>query len=168
MDGAIGMNGAGNRFLARTAFTLHQHRMPAGRYLGNDAVQLLHLSGDAHHGFISGIALQMFAHDAVFQRIAQATGGADQQRTQLFRFERLADKVARAVLHGRNHGVHSGLAAQHDYFRLGMHLLEFCQQIQAVLRRLACVQQHDINGLHFHLPQGRPGAVRGIDLETHE
>ena len=47
--GTVGVNGAGDKFLAHAAFSEDQHRMRALGDLGQNAVQLVHLRAAADH-----------------------------------------------------------------------------------------------------------------------
>src|SRR6185312_3741866 len=137
-------------------------------HLINNAIQLLHFRGMTQYAVIAaGIHLQMLTRHAIFQGIAQASCDAGKQGLKLFAFEWLADKVARTTLHGSNHGINRGMSANHDDLSLRIHLLEFCQQVDSVLARLADVEKDHIDRLDFHLAQGGAGIISRENLESH-
>ena len=59
------------------------------------------------------------------------------------------------------------MSADHDDFGLRMHFLEFRQQIDSVLARLADIEENHIDRLHFHLAQRGASIVSGVNLESH-
>ena len=130
--GSAEVHGAGDQFLAGSAFAVDEHWSPRIFQARDHAQHVLNLGGRSDDAVHRGFRVHALAQKLVFFDQADFFRHAPQEQTQfLQRRERLGDVVVGAELHGLDSGFDRAVAGHQRDFGARQKLLYLLQKLQA-------------------------------------
>ena len=140
------MDGFGDQFFAGPALTLQKNGGTAGGHLRHQIENLQHGLALAHDVFKVVALLQGALELNVFFFGAVAGHGGANISQQFLVVPRLLDEVRGAGLHRLDRIFHGAVCGDHDHCQLGVSMVEFRQQIDAVAVGQCQIEQHQVVG----------------------
>ena len=151
----------GDALLAGARFAIDQHRDVRLRQPADRPEHLLH-----RRRFTDDLGGQTLRHRRGRTPLAGVRHPAPNQRQRIVDIERLGQVFERAPLIGRHGTVQVGVRRHHDHGKVGMHLADFCHQIEPVEPRHANVGQQHVRRVAFDRLERGIGPLEGLHFQV--